>query len=75
MKLPKTGALLLSGDAVHFRANFDARRIPAGNTDKDQTVASMAKMAAILEKEHAQLWINHDTQQSATLKYSPAFYE
>ena len=75
VKLPKTGALLLSGDAVHFRANFDARRIPAGNTDKDQTVASMAKMAAILEKEHAQLWINHDKQQSATLKYSPAFYE
>ncbi len=75
VKLPKTGAILLSGDAVHFKTNWDNRRIPAGNTDKDQTVASMAKMAAILEKEHGQLWINHDKQQSATLNYSPAFYE
>ena len=35
----------------------------------------MKKMADIMEKEHAQLWINHDKEQSATLKYSPAFYE
>ena len=75
VKLPRTGAILLSGDAVHFRANWDARRVPAGNTDKDQTLASMAKIAAVLDREHAQLWINHDKQQSATLKYSPAFYE
>jgi N-acyl homoserine lactone hydrolase len=75
VKLPKTGAILLSGDAVHFKANWEARRIPAGNTDMDKTVASMAKMATILEKEHAQLWINHDKEQSSTLKYSPLFYE
>ena len=75
VRLPKTGAILLSGDAVHFRANWEARRIPAGTVDKDQTVASMKKMADILEKEHGQLWINHDKEQSSTLKYSPAFYE
>ena len=75
VKLPKTGALLLSGDAVHFRDNWDNRRVPAGNVDKDMTVASMKKMADLMEKEHAQLWINHDKAQSLTLKYSPAFYE
>jgi N-acyl homoserine lactone hydrolase len=75
VKLPTTGAILLSGDAVHFKANWDARRIPGGNTDKDQTAASMAKMAALMEKEHAQLWINHDKDQSKTQKYSPASYE
>jgi N-acyl homoserine lactone hydrolase len=55
VKLPKTGALLLSGDAVHFRGNWDKRRVPAGNTDKDKTVASMARMAEVMAKENAQL--------------------
>jgi N-acyl homoserine lactone hydrolase len=75
VKLPKTGALLLSGDAVHFRGNWDKRRVPAGNTDKDKTVASMARMAEVMAKENAQLWINHDKAQSATLKHAPAFYD
>ena len=34
VKLPKTGALVLSGDAAHFRDNFDNRRVPAINDDK-----------------------------------------
>ena len=28
VKLPKTGALLLSGDAVHFKSNWDNRVVP-----------------------------------------------
>jgi N-acyl homoserine lactone hydrolase len=42
VKLPNTGALLLSGDAVHFKDNWDNRRVPAGNADKDKALASMA---------------------------------
>ncbi len=75
VKLPKTGAILLSGDAVHFKDNWDKRRVPAGNTDKDKTLASMDRMAAVMAKENAQLWINHDKAQSETLKHSPGFYE
>ena len=29
VKLPKTGAVVLSGDAVHFKSNWDNRRVPA----------------------------------------------
>ncbi len=43
VKLPKTGAVLLSGDAVHFKDNWDNRRVPANNINKDQTLASMQK--------------------------------
>jgi N-acyl homoserine lactone hydrolase len=75
VKLPKTGALLLSGDAVHFQANWDAREVPGGNFDKVKTVSSMAHMAEIMAKDHAQLWINHDKPQRATEKLSPEFYE
>jgi glyoxylase-like metal-dependent hydrolase (beta-lactamase superfamily II) len=75
VKLPKTGALVLSGDAVHFKDNWDARRIPSINFDSDKTVASMQRIADVMDKEHAQLWINHDKAQRDTLKLSPQFYE
>jgi N-acyl homoserine lactone hydrolase len=75
VKLPKTGALLLSGDAVHFQSNWDSRRVPAINTGQEQTRASMQRMAEILAREKATLWINHDKAQRDTLKMAPGYYE
>jgi N-acyl homoserine lactone hydrolase len=66
---------VLSGDAVHFKSNWENRRVPANNTSKDQTLASMQKIADTLEKDKAQLWINHDKAQRDSLKMSPAFYD
>ena len=75
VKLPKTGAIVLSGDAVHFKDNWDNRRVPSINTDKDKTAASMQRIADVLAKEKAQIWINHDKAQTDTLKHAPEFYE
>ncbi len=75
LKLSKTGALLLSGDAVHFKDNWDNRRVPAINFDKDKTAASLQRMADVLAKEKAQLWINHDKAQRDSLKMSPEYFE
>jgi glyoxylase-like metal-dependent hydrolase (beta-lactamase superfamily II) len=75
VRLPKTGAVVLSGDAAHFKANWDNRRVPGFNTSKEQSLASMDRLAGILAKEHAQLWINHDKPQSDAQKKSPEFYE
>jgi glyoxylase-like metal-dependent hydrolase (beta-lactamase superfamily II) len=75
VKLPKTGALVLSGDAVHFKSNWENRGVPVNNTDKEQTLASMQRIADLLVKEKAQLWINHDKAQRDSLKMSPEFYE
>lgn len=75
VKLPKTGAVVLSGDAVHFRDNWDNRRVPSMNTDKDQSAASMQKIADTLGKEKAQLWINHDKAQRDSQKMAPEFYD
>ena len=75
VKLPKTGAVVLSGDAAHFRDNWDNRRVPSINFNKEQTLASMQKIADTLAKEHAQLWINHDKAQRDGLKMSPEFYD
>ena len=73
--MPKTGALLLSGDAVHFKDNWENRRVPETNFNRDQTIASMQRMADVLAKEKAQLWINHDKAQSDSLKVTPGFYD
>jgi N-acyl homoserine lactone hydrolase len=75
VKLPKTGALVLSGDAVHFQDNWTHKRVPSMNTSKDQTVASLDRIAKVLADQKATLWINHDKPQSASLKYAPAYYE
>src|SRR2546423_12375585 len=75
VKLPKTGALVLSGDAVHFQANWDNRRVPANNVDQEQTKASMERIARILAQEKATLWINHDKVQRDSLTMAPGFYE
>jgi glyoxylase-like metal-dependent hydrolase (beta-lactamase superfamily II) len=75
VKLPKTGEVVLSGDAAHFKSNWDNRRVPAVNSSKEQTVASMDKLAELLKKDHAQLWINHDKAQRDTLKMAPEFYD
>ncbi|CUT15448.1 PROBABLE TRANSMEMBRANE PROTEIN [Bradyrhizobium sp.] len=75
VKLPKTGAVVLSGDAVHFKDNWDNRRVPSMNANKDQSTASMQKIADTLGKEKAQLWINHDKSQRDSQKMSPEFYD
>jgi glyoxylase-like metal-dependent hydrolase (beta-lactamase superfamily II) len=75
VRLPKTGAVLLSGDAVHFRSNWENRGVPVNNTDQEETRKSMQKMADLLAREKAQLWINHDKAQRDGLKLAPAYYE
>lgn len=75
VKLPKTGAVVLSGDAVHFQSNWDNRGVPSINSNKEQTLASMQKISDTLTKEKGQLWINHDKAQRDRLKMSPEFYD
>src|SRR5437867_4290050 len=35
VRLPKTGYVVLSGDAVHFRDNWDHKRVPAMNVNRE----------------------------------------
>ena len=75
VKLPKTGAVLLTGDAVHFKSNWENRGVPANNFDKDKSLASMNRMAELLAQHKAELWINHDKAQRDSQKLAPQFYE
>lgn len=75
VRLPRTGSIVLTGDAVHFRDNWEQRRVPSVNASPEQTQASMQRVAQILADKHAELWINHDEAQSLSQKHLPAFYE
>ena len=75
VRLPKRGAVVLSGDAAHFQDNWVNRRVPGFNFDKEQSRQSMDKIAAILTVERAQLWINHDKAQSSAIPHGPQFVE
>lgn len=71
VRLPKSGTIILSGDVAHFARNFIHRRVPEFNFDADATRASMDKIDRIIKSEGAQLWINHDTEQCATIPHAP----
>ena len=75
VRLPKTGAVILSGDMVHFEENWINRRVPARNFNREQSVQSMDKVAAVLSREDAKLWINHDKTQSDRIPRAPEFVE
>jgi N-acyl homoserine lactone hydrolase len=75
VRLEKTGYVVLSGDVVHFQANWDNRRVPGFNFDKAQSLASMDKIARVLADRHAQLWINHDKPSSDARRHAPEFYD
>jgi len=77
--LPQTGWVMLSGDAVHLKHNWDHKRIPyffrLHLEEKLQMAVSMQRMDDLLELYDAQLWIVHDKAQGDTLKHAPAYYE
>lgn len=73
--LPVTGWIVLSGDAAHFKDNWDNKRVPSMNVDGAQTVASMKRIADLMAARKAELWINRDKPQSDTQRHSPQFYD
>ncbi len=77
LRLPKTGAILLTIDAVPFAGGFTRDETDdGGNPDAQAIRASTIKLLDLVEREHIGLVIfGHDHEQWATLKKAPEFYE
>jgi len=77
VKLPKTGAIVLSGDLYHYPAERTLKDFTPfanlGNAEKE--TASKAKIETLLKQKNATLWIQHDIIAYAGLKKSPAYYD
>ena len=74
VKLPETGAILLSGDVIHFQYGWEHRVVPGNVWDKAKTIASFQRLADVIALNNAQLWIEHDKAQGNGRKFSPDYY-
>jgi N-acyl homoserine lactone hydrolase len=72
VKLPQTGAVLLSGDLAHFRENYDTNGVPTFNTDRAQTLASLDRIKKIVAGTKATVIIQHDARDVDKLPVFPA---
>jgi N-acyl homoserine lactone hydrolase len=75
VRLAKTGPVLLTADVAHFRSNMEQRCVPTMNNDAEETRSSMERVDTIVRDESAQLWINHDIVQTATIPHAPSYFD
>ncbi|WP_226468159.1 N-acyl homoserine lactonase family protein [Luteimonas panaciterrae] len=71
VQLPKRGAVLLSGDVVHFRENMESMGVPSFNTDRAQSLASMDRFGKLARNLHATLIIQHEEEDVSKLPVFP----
>ena len=64
--------MLLSGDLMHFRENYDTNGVPAFNTDRSQTLASLERVKKIAANSKATVIIQHDARDLDKLPAFPA---
>jgi N-acyl homoserine lactone hydrolase len=72
VKLPRMGNVVITGDAAHFRENYESDGVPAVNFDRAQTVASLERIKRIAWNLKATVIIQHDARDVAKLPLFPA---
>jgi glyoxylase-like metal-dependent hydrolase (beta-lactamase superfamily II) len=72
VKLPQMGAVIMVGDAVHFRENWDSDGVPAFNYDRAQTIASLERLKKLAANLKATVIIQHDKRDIDKLPAFPA---
>jgi len=72
VRLKDMGPVVLSGDFVHFRENYDGDGVPSFNFNRAETVASIERVKKIVANLKATLIIQHDQRDVAKLPAFPA---
>jgi glyoxylase-like metal-dependent hydrolase (beta-lactamase superfamily II) len=72
LKLKRGGNVLIAGDMWHLAEAQKLRTIPAGNTDKAETLRSMDKVEALARDNKAMLVRQHVPEDVAALAAFPA---
>lgn len=74
VRLPKSGPMLLTIDAVYLKENLDTDNW-GGQMDPETAHVSAHRLAEIAERERATMIFGHDPGLWADLRLAPAFYE
>ena len=72
VRLPRAGNVMLTGDLYHFEEQIVNRGVPQFNTDRADTLASMARFDQMADNLDATIVIQHDPRHLVRL---PAFPE
>src|SRR6202795_360140 len=72
VKLKDMGPVLLTGDLVHFRENYESGGVPSFNFDRAATVASIERTKQIVANLKANVVIQHDMRDIGKLPAFPA---
>ena len=72
VRLKDMGPVLLSGDLVHLRENYESGGVPSFNVDRAATVASIERMKQIVANLKATVVIQHDMRDIGKLPAFPA---
>ena len=75
VRLAGRGNVLLTGDVVHFRENYDSDGVPGFNTDRAATLASIDRFKRLAQNLKATVIIQHDPRDIAKLAPFPAWTE
>jgi N-acyl homoserine lactone hydrolase len=73
VKLAQMGPVIITGDAVHFRENFESDGVPSFNYDRAQTVASIERLKKMATNLKATVIIQHDARDIEKLPVFPEF--
>ena len=71
VKLPQAGVVILSGDAAHFRENYEGNGVPWFNHDRAQTLASLDRIKKLVANMKATFVIQHDARDVSKLPVAP----
>jgi N-acyl homoserine lactone hydrolase len=72
VNLKQTGTVMLSGDLAHFRENYDINGVPAFNTSRAETLASLDRFKKLSANMKATVIIQHDLRDVDKLPAFPA---
>ena len=75
VRLPKRGPVILSGDMVHLVYSWENRVVPSFNFDVAMSGRSIDAIKDFAKQNNAQLWVNHDKEQHATIPKAPDFVQ
>ena len=73
--LEHTGTVILASDAAHTHLEFEQERVD-GTPDPETILASIRKLKAIRDAEHATVLLNHDAEAwSSSYRLLPLYYD
>lgn len=72
VRLPKTGAVILTGDVVHLAAQWPLSAVPIWNTERADSLASMDRLQKLAANFGATIIVQHDPADIRKLARFPA---